>query len=403
MPNPTPKSVIHHNPKELDNMRFLKKKRYAIPAVVAAGVLAVTGSAFAYLTTTGGGTGSGTGGTSTNLVINQAGVTVYNSLIDPSDYQWSLTTPASGAEIGNEITLAPSQTWDGTGATLSNVVVAMASYTPASALNGLTVPITLYIYNPTTMSVIAQDMQSFAIPGTVAGDASGTNPAGIDDFNVTFDFSSKNVVLPPTVVYGISYVDTTPNGLNVGVSMESSPDQVSVGSDTVPGTMWVSDVNPTQDFYGGANGEVTCSTVTSTFAQYSTTLGASGCGQDNYLVQQLREVPAVQFNTSGTMSDLYPGAPAQPLSLTVFNPGPGNEMLNTVAVTASSVSNGDANTSIRPCDPAWFSITEPPASNADLTPGETYTVTGAKIALVDEPVNQDNCEGATVNLTFTSS
>ena len=107
MANPTPKSVIHHNPEEIDNMRFLKKKRYTIPAVIAAGVLAMAGTAFGFFSASGSGGGGVGVGTASGLLIDQTpGTPVYNSLIDGNAYQWSLSGYSAGAELGNAIDLA---------------------------------------------------------------------------------------------------------------------------------------------------------------------------------------------------------------------------------------------------------------------------------------------------------
>ena len=59
--------------------RFFGAKRSIIVSATVATVLAASIGAYAYFTTTGSGTGSGTVGTSSNLTINQAGLAYSNA------------------------------------------------------------------------------------------------------------------------------------------------------------------------------------------------------------------------------------------------------------------------------------------------------------------------------------
>ena len=131
-------------------MRFLKKKRYAIPAVVAATVLAVAGSAFAYFTAAGSGTGSASVGTASGLVINQTGVTAYNSrMSNPLDYNWSQCFYCVGmSEFGNRVDLSGS-------GLISSAVVDMANF---GTVDG-----------PMSMTFSVYDAGSGSSPAPVAG------------------------------------------------------------------------------------------------------------------------------------------------------------------------------------------------------------------------------------------
>jgi hypothetical protein len=231
---------------------------------------------------------------------------LYNSRIDYSAYAASIAYEATGMNaIGSEISLANG------GGTLSNVVVDMANFNPvAPTALGNELPITLSIYNPGTAttagsvpgSLIATDTQTFIIPGGPNGGygspycttgAGASNPyCGIANFSITFnDWGSyAPVTLPGTVIYEISYNNTTvETGLNVQLSTE--PTQVSVGSDTYPGTVFVSEGGPNQDV---GPGEITCSTVTlgGAFAIYSTvpTPAGASCGLSPY-------IPGIEFNS----------------------------------------------------------------------------------------------------------
>jgi hypothetical protein len=439
MANPTPKSVIHHNPEELDNMRILKKKRYAIPAVVAATVLAVTGSAFAYFTSSGAGTGSAPVGTASNLVIRQLGTPVYDSTIAPIPG----SLPSYGAEayafneIGNEVTLASPA------APLSNVVVTMESWTCGNYLTGstpcITTPgtsypqsITLYLYQAATAGIpgalIASDTETFNIPfrpssaPSSAGCADSTewldNAATAAAYgvtadnlchhglanNITFNFSSQGVVLPSTVVYGISYntdhygpqptkgSSNPADSLNVAFTTASA--NVSVGSDTVPGDIFINDGYAT-------NGNIFCGTITAdTFmAANDDCSGVSG-------TPPTYDIPAVQFNVN-SMSNLYPDNTAHLINFSVTNPGVGNVYVNGVTIAISSITQTAASVAAYgadSCNPSWFSFVQPTAPvNTELVPGTTDYSGDASITMIDESGNQDACEGATVNLAFTSN
>jgi hypothetical protein len=208
--------------------------------------------------------------------------TMYNSTVDPSIYDWSLGYNATNTtELGDEINLANDS------APLNNVVVAMNNFNSYA----FSTPITLNIYN-TSMSRIATDTQTFTIP---AGTGSGTS-----DSNIVFNFGSHNVTLPSTVIYGIAFdggvVGSPNNSLNVQLAYGDS--QISVGSDTNPGYLFVASGSGS-NYIGYPSGEVTCANVSSDFGfqqvptalePLGTTYLASSCGM--YPL-----IPAVEFNS----------------------------------------------------------------------------------------------------------
>jgi len=85
--------------------RFMNKK-VAVVGLAVALVIGVGGAAFGWWSSSGAGTGSAPVGTASPFVINQTGTIAYNSLVDPSMYQWALTASRADSELGNEITLA---------------------------------------------------------------------------------------------------------------------------------------------------------------------------------------------------------------------------------------------------------------------------------------------------------
>lgn len=425
-------------------MKLLRKKRLVIPAIVGVVGLASAGVAYAFFSSTGTGKGSAQVGTTAALRIAQLnGSAIYDSTIAPYGtvgpysgsnvgpsqqsaygYQWSYAYTATQAnQLGNEITVS-----NPGGLPLGNVVVAMANFTPAA--QSQSIPITFNIWsapsgspaNGTTVpsgSLIATDTVNVTPPGTVSGGNPNTG-AGTDDFNVTFDFSSQNVTLSDgeNVVYGISYNDSTVDtGLNVQLAYADNSPSISapnpsVGSDTNPGWLWVSTYSGQNGATGGTGGEITCQNVNSTFAEYSTVAG-SGCGLQNFssASEDGYLVPAVQFNTVGSsMSGLYPGGPAQPVSFSVTNPGSSPAQVQKVAIgVATDASNGYAETptgaDITGCLASWFQVAGSPLTvNQSIPASQTIDFIGkASISLTNAAVSQDACKGATVGLTFTSS
>jgi hypothetical protein len=404
-------------------------KKLLVVGVAVAVLVGVGGAAFAYFSTTGGGTGSAAVGNPSPLLIDQLGGTaMYNSTIDPSTYDWSYAFYATGAnELGNKVELANG------GGVLSDVVVAMVNFNPTSGPLGLT----FNVYDssgysgPGTQpgSLIATDSQTFNVPAApnggygsptcIAARASNPNSAcGLANFNITFDnFTPSSVVLPGTIVYGITYnnwpqpADTS--GVNVQLSNEAT--QISVGSDADPGYLFVSTENGTDGATGGSGGEITCSDVTSTFGEYSTAVGSNGCGETTTYTApfpSIALVPAVEIDTS-SMSDLYPGGPAQPISFSVTNPGSIPVALNSVAIAVAydpanfeiETVPGYTSTDVGGCYEYWFTITQPPAINGSVAAGQTWvdSPSGASIVMPQSPSDQDACEGATVGLTFTAS
>jgi hypothetical protein len=418
--------------------RFMNKK-VAVVGLVVALIIGVGGAAFAYFSSTGGGTGSAGVGTSSNLVIHQLGSTaIYDSTVSPSPADWwseafsELNVGFGPAEIGDAVTLAS------TSASLNNVVVMLDNWACevgtgngpncVTADPGSTYPATLTfnIYDPANLvTPIATDTQTFAIPYRPSADtvncaagkatwAAGYETDGSQWYDpatktcnwgqispVTFNFSPQDITLPKNVVYGISYTPNTTsitdpsNYLNVVLSTE--PTDVTVGSDTNPGNLYMSLLTDGSGAAAaGSSGQVSCTPAEAGFVEYSTAAG-SGCG-----LGSTNNIPAVQFNTGG-IGDLYPGT-SQPISFSVTNPGGGNEFVNSVAITVASVSQTPAGLLLGTCEPGWFTIS--PASvpfGYELAPGTTDYWSIATITMTDETWNQDMCQGATVNLKFAST
>jgi hypothetical protein len=405
----------------------MTKKTLVIGAAVAI-LLGVGGVAFAYWTTTGSGTGSAQTGTASDVLINQIGTPAYNSTISP--LPGSMVSQAfSGPQIseyGNEINLASS-------GPLSSVVVTMDSWACQSGswatdncvtTPGATypVPITLSIYN-SGGTTLTSAVQTFNIPFRPSASASCGSSGewqatdgchnGLAT-NITFtNFGPAGVVLPSTVIYGISYttdnngVDGNVDSLNVALSTEAT--NVTVGSDTNPGDVFVQSLqadaggSALESNLGGCPGAP--AGVLSTFQTVPVQCGA-GYGLTS-------NIPAVQFNVG--VGDLYPGGPALPISFSVTNPGSSAVLVSTVTIGIAQdpttipdpeieSTPGNTSTDVPGCYADWYQINGSPVTlNQTIPPGGTIDWVGAaSIQMNNDPVNQDDCEGATVGLNFTS-
>ncbi len=112
----------------------------------------------------------------------------------------------------------------------------------------------------------------------------------------------------------------------------------------------------------------------------------------------------VTIAQQGTVTGLVPGGPAQTINYKVTNPGSGSEYVNQVTVSVASISGAGSatGTGVDACTPSLFHITQGPAIASDLAGGTSATGT-ASITFPDDGNNQNNCENATVNLSFSSN
>ncbi len=389
-------------------------KKLLVVGVAVAVLLGVGGAAFAYFTTTGGGTGSAAVGTNAPLVINQTGSTLYNSTIGLTSYvQDQCLECVHANDFGNTVNLnlaAPMLSND------LNVVVAMRSWDAAAG----TWPITLRIDNPgadvagaSPGSLIVSDTQYFNIPAA--------NPNGRPTpFNITFDHFTRWVSIPAEVAYDISFPTSNypaapvgftaapvgfADGLNIALSNAAT--DISVGSDPDAGTVLVS-----ATLAGFASDAGTC--VDSTPGVFS--LSNVWCGDtpaDNYGAYgnaQGADIPAVEFiDTANGLAGLYPGGPAQTIDFSVYNPGLTTESLSQVTITVASDTNGfvestpgDTSTDVAGCYASWFSTTPQTWSNGSIASGATVYGSGT-VSMPTSGDDQDACQGATLGLVFAAS
>jgi len=356
-------------------------------------IAGASGLAVAYFTSSGSGNGSAQTGTAANVTISQVGAG-YDSLA-PTYHQDQCFGGCSLTEFGNEINLAA-----GSGQ-LANVVVAFRSYGAAST----SLPVKLTLYNP--------GVSPGSVGGEIGGDGSGIGdltvypsiPAGSGStvFYVTFDFSSIDLTLSGPVVYGISWADT--DGSVINVALSNSVSNLTVGSDVYPGYVFVD--GTIANVLSAVNDAGSCSTSTADVfmatdincATPSDNYGAYGPGSN----PNNADIPAVEFNVvGGSTGPLYPGS-TQPVDFAITNAGSSPTYITTVTTNLESVGS-DGNGSIPLCQTSEYTLNDSPVTLDTTVPTGTsfFSPSGTSITMTNETYNQDNCEGQSVVLGFTS-
>lgn len=397
--------------------RLLKRK--SIYFGLAAGlVLALGGTAFAFFTSTGSGTGVAKTGTTSALTITQVGA-AYDSLIPGSGDPYVQDQTFGGAgltQFGNEITLA-------TTGQLSDVVVPFRNW--GAATSG---PVTLDIYNPVGGSVADGSTPGSLIASETAtltiGAAISINTTPSDPVNLTFDFSSQDVTLPSTIVFAISFDPNANSGAlsSVNPALSSSATDISVGSDPAPGYAFINMVNSTWAA-GWSATETDCDvpTVFGTLAAIKVDCGSQA--PDNtgaYGTSAGNDIPAVEFNVlGGIVPPLYPGD-TQNIGYAFTNPGHSVHVNSVTVSVPYDPSNGEVETTpgetgtdAPGCYASWYQINNSPQTlNTDVGTGTTLfgpteqnTVAGdvISITMLNPNVNQDACQGVNVPLVFSSN
>lgn len=113
-------------------------------------------------------------------------------------------------------------------------------------------------------------------------------------------------------------------------------------------------------------------------------------------------VAAITVNQTSTVTNLYPGGPAQALSGTFTNTNPGPVYVGTVTASIASVTK--ASGAQGTCDASDYTLTGAAMTvNAEVPSGTGGAWTGATLQFNNKATNQDGCKGATVNLAYAIS
>jgi hypothetical protein len=97
--------------------------------------------------------------------------------------------------------------------------------------------------------------------------------------------------------------------------------------------------------------------------------------------------------SSTQVGPLYPGGADASVSVSVNNPGSGNEYVGTISGTVAD--NGS-------CLGSWFQV-EPITFNTTVTHGAGATAGPTKVRMIDSGTNQDACQGKTMTVNWASN
>ncbi len=120
-------------------------------------------------------------------------------------------------------------------------------------------------------------------------------------------------------------------------------------------------------------------------------------------------VSSLKITDTTLITDMAPGVAAEPISGTIQNTSSTqSQYVNAVTVSIASVTESRASASAYPgytCSAADYTLSSPTMSvGKDLTVGSSpVAFSGATIGFNDLAVDQDACQGATVNLSYTSN
>lgn len=96
--------------------------------------------------------------------------------------------------------------------------------------------------------------------------------------------------------------------------------------------------------------------------------------------------------SSPSVGPLYPGGADVPVTVSIQNPGSGNEYVN--QVTGAVATNSG-------CLGSWF-VVDPVTYGGDVTHGATVTAS-TNVRMLDASANQDACQGKTLTINWTSN
>ncbi len=112
---------------------------------------------------------------------------------------------------------------------------------------------------------------------------------------------------------------------------------------------------------------------------------------------------AITVNQTSTVSGLYPGGSAATLSGNFDNPNASAVTISSITAVVSSISGGAGDAAKPACTTADFSIGGSVGTTAVPSGSGTGSWTGLTIQLLNTAANQDNCKGATANISYTAN
>jgi hypothetical protein len=173
--------------------------------------------------------------------------------------------------------------------------------------------------------------------------------------------------------------------------------------------------NPTTGNSSTLQVSTTANTADGTYTLYLAGSGQDSSGTTRYAyasVQLAINTTSSPFTISGSLSGLAPGVTV-PLNLTVSNPNKKTLSVTNLTVTVQSVARTSyAVSHSQPCSTSDYTVTQftgpypltvPANGSASLSDLGVPSSAWPKVTLIDRPVNQDGCKGATLALAYSGS
>jgi hypothetical protein len=112
---------------------------------------------------------------------------------------------------------------------------------------------------------------------------------------------------------------------------------------------------------------------------------------------------AITVNQTSSVTGLYPGGPAATLSGNFTNPNSGSVQISSITAVVSSITNGSSDGSKPACTSADFTIGGSVGTTTIPAGTGVGSWSGLTVQLLNTNANQDNCKGATANITYTAN
>jgi hypothetical protein len=170
--------------------------------------------------------------------------------------------------------------------------------------------------------------------------------------------------------------------------------------------------NPTTGNTSALEVATSGSTPDGTYTLYLVGSGRDPGGTTRYAyasVQLVVDSSTRPFTISGGLTGLAPGV-SRPLDLTLTNPNKKALSVSNLGVTIDHVTRAAGAT--LPCDPSDYAVvqytgpyplTVPANGSASLSGLGVASSAWPRITMLDRPVNQDGCKGATLTLAYTGA
>lgn len=112
--------------------------------------------------------------------------------------------------------------------------------------------------------------------------------------------------------------------------------------------------------------------------------------------------------SGSTTGNLYPGGPGRTVAITLKNPGAGNQYVTDVSLDSITSTDAGCDTSLNSSGSA-FTFANPVVVGVDLDPddgspgGTDETTVNGTLTMNDTGVSQDDCQGESLTLNFSST